>query len=48
VVFKEYPECEHLFAVQVALSDVFTFFDKIEDKIADKIADKMAAGGQGK
>ena len=29
IVFKEYPACEHLFAVQVALPDVFEFFDRI-------------------
>jgi predicted esterase len=29
LVYREYPECEHLFAVQVALPDVFAFLDKI-------------------
>ncbi len=26
--FREYPEIEHLAIVQVALSDVFKFFDR--------------------
>lgn len=36
VVFREYPECEHLFAVQVALPDVFAFFDKIAASVVLK------------
>ena len=27
--YHEYPDCEHLFAVQDALPDIFAFFDKI-------------------
>ena len=30
--YHEYPDCEHLFAVQVALPDIFAFFDKIARK----------------
>jgi alpha-beta hydrolase superfamily lysophospholipase len=32
VRFKEYPDAEHLIVVQVALDDVFLFFDGVMPK----------------